>query len=97
MSKEKKAIIASDKYTLTEHDKRLIQVLIRSDEAISEVLIKHKPHVLASYVYELASTFNSFYAHTPNIVNEANPDLKELRLHLVSIFTERLEEAWNLL
>lgn len=93
----KESIIDSDAYTLTEYDKKLIQSLIRSDEAIGEVLIKHKPHILTRYAYELATVFNSFYAHTPSIINEPNTDLKGLRIHLVSVFTERIEEVWNLL
>lgn len=84
-------------YVLSEYDKKLIQCLIWCDNAIAEVLIRHKPHTLTSYAYGLAGVFNSFYAHTPSIIHEENIDLKIVRTHLIKTFVLRLEEVWNLL
>lgn len=57
----------------------------------------YKPHHLALYAYELAVTFNSFYVHTPKILEEKDENLKNLRLSLVAKTAETLEKAFDLL
>lgn len=82
---------------LTEQDKTLIKVLIRMDEAIDEVIKTHKPHHLALYCYDLATTFNSFYALSPTIVGETNPDIKFIRSVLSKMTEEKLRLWFELL
>jgi arginyl-tRNA synthetase len=57
----------------------------------------YKPHHLALYAYDLAVGFNSFYVHTPKILEESDENLKQLRLALVSQTAATLEKAFDLL
>ncbi len=82
---------------LSEDDKDLIKTLVIFDEKVDEVLKNHKPHVLTQYCYTLAWVFNSFYSHTPSIVNEEDQQLKNLRTQLVSLSAERLKLGFQLL
>jgi arginyl-tRNA synthetase len=83
--------IPTGEFGLTEHDKALIKVLIRMDEAIDEVIKTHKPHHLALYCYDLATTFNSFYALSPSIIGETIADLKLIRSVLSKMTEEKLK------
>lgn len=79
------------------YDKSLIQVLARMDEVIRETADKYKPHILALYSYDVAVTFNSFYVHTPKILEETDEHLKRFRLELVEKTTETLKLGFSLL
>ena len=57
----------------------------------------YKPHTLALYCYDLAVCFNSFYVHTPKILEEADEKLKNLRLSLCKLTSEKLTLGFNLL
>ncbi len=81
----------------SEYDKKLIQILLRKDAIIQETASKYKPHILANYVYEVATTFNSFYVHTPKILEETNKELKNIRLGIILETTENLKCCFHLL
>jgi glycine hydroxymethyltransferase len=55
---------------LSPFDKHLILLLAKKEEVIDNMLQSHKPHHLAMYAYELATTFSSFYVHTPKLLEE---------------------------
>ena len=57
----------------------------------------YKPHTLALYCYDLAVCFNSFYVHTPKILEETDADLRDLRLHLCRLTAEKLTLGFDLL
>ena len=57
----------------------------------------YKPHHLALYAYDLAVCFNSFYVHTPKILDEEDIMLRSLRLALVRQTAEQIELAFELL
>ena len=42
------------------------------EEVINTVAKTYKPHHLALYSYDLAVAFNSFYVHTPKILEESD-------------------------
>jgi len=67
------------------------------DEVIHETADKYKPHILALYCYDVAVTFNSFYVHTPKILEESDENLKNFRLALVEKTTETLKLGFSLL
>jgi arginyl-tRNA synthetase len=58
---------------------------------------KYKPHILATYCYELAVEFNAFYVHTPKILEEQDVDLRNFRLNLIKKVTETLKKGFELL
>lgn len=82
---------------LSTYDKSLIQSIIRMDDIIQETANKYKPHILAGYSYELAVNFNSFYVHTPKILEENNDSLRLLRLSLCSQFVQQIKLCFELL
>lgn len=57
----------------------------------------YKPHTLALYCYDLAVCFNSFYVHTPKILEESDINLKNLRLALCKLTSEKLTLGFDLL
>jgi arginyl-tRNA synthetase len=64
---------------------------------VDTVAKTYKPHHLALCAYDLAVGFNSFYVHTPKILEETDEDLKQFRLALVSRTAVTLEKAFDLL
>ena len=95
--KETKEQIDFTESELSTYDKSLIQSLIRMDDIIQETANKYKPHILAGYSYELAVNFNSFYVHTPKILEEKNESLRLLRLSLCSQFVQQIKLCFELL
>jgi arginyl-tRNA synthetase len=82
---------------LSQSDKSLIQILSRFEWVVDTVAKTYKPHHLALYAYDLAVGFNSFYVHTPKILEESDENLKEFRLALVSRTAATLEKVFDLL
>lgn len=82
---------------LSSFDKSLIQTLARFKDIIEMTASTYKPHHLALYAYDLSVCFNSFYVHTPKILEEEDQDLKSFRLALVTVTADTLEKAFELL
>ena len=89
--------IKSENLDLSTHDKSLIQVLAEMESIVEQTAKTYKPHHLALYTYKLAGAFNSFYVHTPKILEEENEELKNLRLTLVGKLAEQLFLGFDLL
>jgi arginyl-tRNA synthetase len=51
------------------------------------------PHLLASYVFDLASHFSDFYEHTPPIVRETDERMKAFRARLVQATVQTMGNA----
>jgi arginyl-tRNA synthetase len=51
------------------------------------------PHMLASYVYDLAAHFSDFYEHTPPIVKETDERVKAFRTWLVRATIQTIDNA----
>lgn len=83
--------------SLSPYDKSLIQTLRRMESIIQETAEKYKPHILALYCYDLAVAFNSFYVHTPKILEESNEELKQFRLTLCEQFVNQIRTGFELL
>jgi len=77
---------------LAEHDIDLLKLLFRFDEAVLDAATKYRPHILAQYCFTLANAFNSFYVHTPKILEETNEALRSTRLALVEKTAQVLEK-----
>lgn len=71
---------------LLEHpqERALLKLLARFPAAVIEAASSRRPHQMAQYAYELATTFNLFYRDCP--VLQADEDLRGVRLALVSAF-----------
>ena len=82
---------------LSQYDTALIRTLAEMETKIQETANKYKPHTLALYCYDLAVCFNSFYVHTPKILEEQDALLKNLRLNLCKLTSEKLTLGFDLL
>ncbi|CDZ79296.1 Arginine--tRNA ligase [Legionella massiliensis] len=96
-----KAGIASEKLTkpiiLRDfHDLSLAKQLTIFPEIIDNVVAKASPHLLCTYLYELAGSFSSFYEACP-ILNQDDILLKESRLKLAGLTAKILELGLSLL
>ena len=85
------------KLDLSVYDTALIRTLAEMDTRIQTTADTYKPHTLALYCYDLAVCFNSFYVHTPKILDERDENLKKLRLSLCKLVSEKLTLGFNLL
>ncbi len=82
---------------LSEYDTALIRTLAEMEGVIENTAKTYKPHHLALYAYDLAVCFNSFYVHTPKILDEEDIMFRSLRLALVRQTAEQIELAFRLL
>lgn len=82
----------TENLALSEYDRACLRRLSFFDKAVLDSVMKYKPHILASYCYELASEFNAFYVHTPKILEETDTNLKNFRLNLIQKVMETLEK-----
>ena len=71
---------APDGYPFTPHELALAKQILRFGEVIEVVERELKPHVLCSYLYELASRFSGFAENCPVIQSEEPTRSSRLRL-----------------
>ncbi|QHJ11106.1 Arginine--tRNA ligase [Paraglaciecola mesophila] len=66
-------------------------------EAINQVITEGTPHVLCTYLYELASLFMSFYEACPMLKEGIAPDLRDSRMTLAALTAKTLQSGLRLL
>ncbi len=81
---------------LAKVETELIFVLSEYPSAVLKAGEEYSPAVIASYVYELAKTFNQFYAEV-SIMNETDSDKQQFRLSLIKVISETIFKATALL
>lgn len=86
-----------DNLSLSTYDRACLRRLAAFDRAVLDTATKYKPHILATYCYELAVELNAFYAHTPKVLEETNVDLRTFRLALIVKVRDTLEKGFELL
>jgi arginyl-tRNA synthetase len=80
---------------LTSHEVELIDLLSRFPSAVQLAAQEYKPLHIASYAYDLASAFHSFYHVAP--VLQAEESVRQGRLRLVAAARQVLANALRLL
>jgi arginyl-tRNA synthetase len=88
--------LANDFKLVANKEIELAKQLIRFSEIIDMVALKSTPHLLCSYLYELAGIFSSFYEGCP-ILNQDDHTLKESRLKLAALTARILRQGLSLL
>lgn len=78
------------------YDISLAKTLLLFPEVIDTIEVKATPHLLCTYLYELAGTFSSFYEACP-ILNQDNHALKLSRLKLAELTARILQQGLSLL
>ncbi len=74
----------------------LIYLLGEYPSIVQKSAEEYSPSVIANYVYELAKTFNQFYAEI-SIMNETELEKKVFRLSLIQKISETIRKAMALL
>ncbi|MDP3185148.1 MAG: arginine--tRNA ligase [Anaerolineales bacterium] len=88
--------LVSFDYELTTHEVRLIDLISRFPVAVEQAAQEYRPLVMASYAYELANTFHSFY-HAVPVLQAGSEDVRNARLRLVAAAKQTLANALWLL
>ncbi|WP_299999506.1 arginine--tRNA ligase [uncultured Cedecea sp.] len=81
------------KHSVTLTEEREIQLAVRLlqfEETLSVVARDGTPHVMCSYLYDLAGLFSGFYEHCP-ILNAGNDELRNSRLKLALLTAKTLK------
>lgn len=79
----------------TANDRGMLRMLTRYPEMVLRAAEDNGPHLLATYLYELANSVNSFYESSP--VLQAAASVKPLRLALVAAAADVLRDGLGLL
>ena len=78
-------------------EKALALKILQYVEAINQVTTEATPHVLCSYLYELASLFMSFYEACPILKDGVPAELRDSRLMLARLTARTLHSGLSLL
>ena len=90
------AVKNADLSSLTSMDHRLIRIMAHFPSLVADVAENMKLHLLPEYAQSLAASFHSFYASCP-VVTAPDPELRSLRLFLVSAARELLANLLGIL
>lgn len=80
----------------SEKEIELLKKLGEFPQAVGEAAIKRTPHRITNYVFELASTFHSFY-NADKVLDSENPERTKARLGLVKAVQITLKNALSLI
>jgi len=81
---------------LAEQEKALASELLKFSEVLNKVAQRGMPHLLCSYLYELAGLFSSFYENCPVLAAE-DEAIRQSRLRLAALAGRTLSQGLQLL
>jgi arginyl-tRNA synthetase len=79
-----------------EIERELANLHIKFAEVLNQVAERGTPHLLCSYLYDLAGTFSSFYKNCP-VLNAESDQLRSSRLQLCLLTARILKQGLGLL
>ncbi|NNN43299.1 MULTISPECIES: arginine--tRNA ligase [unclassified Vibrio] len=79
-----------------EKEKALIAKLLQFEEAVQAVAREGQPHIMCSYLFELAGQFSSFYEACPILVAHEEA-IKQSRLKLAALTAKTIKQGLDLL
>jgi arginyl-tRNA synthetase len=77
-------------------EKALASKLLQFEEAVESVAREGQPHIMCSYLFELAGLFSSFYEACPILVAEQE-STKQSRLKLAGLTAKTIKQGLSLL
>jgi arginyl-tRNA synthetase len=77
-------------------EKALIAKLLQFEEAVQSVAREGQPHIMCSYLFELAGQFSSFYEACP-VLNTEDESVKQSRLKLAALTAKTIKQGLSLL
>jgi len=87
---------ASFGYELTRHEIELIEWISKFPDTVEQAAAEYRPLIMATYAYELANAFHSFY-HAVPVLQTENDSIRTTRIHLVAAAKHVLANALRLL
>lgn len=78
-----------------EKEKSLVAKLLQFEEAVQAVAREGQPHLMCTYLFELAGLFSSFYESCP--VLNAEGETKQSRLKLAALTAKTIKQGLDLL
>jgi arginyl-tRNA synthetase len=87
---------AALEYNLTDHEIQLVDKISRFPDVVQQAANEYRPLLMASYVYDLADAFHSFY-HAVPVLQAETESLRRGRLRLVAATRQTLANALRLL
>ncbi len=79
-----------------EAEQTLAARLVQFGEVLQNVADKGQPHLLSTYLYDVAGLFSSFYEHCP-ILSSENESIRNSRLKLAALTARTLKHGMELL
>jgi arginyl-tRNA synthetase len=83
-------------YELDPHEIELIELISRFPDKVQQAADEYRPLIMASYVYDLANAFHSFY-HAVPVIQTDDKKIREARLRLVAAAKQTIANALRLL
>jgi arginyl-tRNA synthetase len=83
-------------FELTKHEIELIEQISRFPNTVQQAANEYRPLVMASYAYDLANAFHSFY-HAVPVLQSEDETVRNARLRLVAAAKQTLANALRLL
>lgn len=87
---------ADFQYSLDAHEIELIEQITHFPALVQQAASEYRPMVVASYVYDLATAFHSFY-HAVPVLQTDDVSIRNARLRLVAAAKQALANALHLL
>ncbi len=82
---------------LEQSEWELLRQIDAYPRSLAEAAAQLAPHLLTSYVYDLAVRFNDFYEHTPPVLKETDERVKAFRACLVRSTVQTMDNALRVL
>jgi arginyl-tRNA synthetase len=83
-------------YELMKHEIELIEQISRFPQLVQQAAEEYRPLVMATYTYDLANAFHSFY-HAVPVLQTEDENIKKARLRLVAAAKQIIANALRLL
>jgi len=81
----------------TEQEKTLAIKLLQFSEVLDQVAREALPHLLCTYLYEIASLYMTFYEACPILKEGIEPNIRDSRLRLCHLVARTIEQGLELL
>lgn len=97
LRKYKKEITKHDKYTTLNDEAAyiILNKLIAFEDVVISASLKKEPHIIANYVYDLASVFHAYYASSKMITDDELATSE--KMNLITAIQIVIQNALNLL
>lgn len=96
LRKETPATEAITTGSLLPREKEMVVLLEQFDSIIDQALQEHNPSLLASYAFNLAKSFNSFYTEL-SVMKAESEEKKQLRLRISALTAKTIRVAMKLM